>query len=118
MSDSRQGRGVRTMKNEMYESNLKDLKEERSLSVEDKKIAIKYKHYPNIVGPRSEYHGVPIWVGKTEAEAFIEGKTVATAEARCWLYEPFSYSQARVVVTGRLLKKIHLPTKLAEQVKE
>lgn len=107
------------MKNEkMYESNLKDLKEERSISTKDKKIDIKYKHYPNIVGPRSEYHGVPIWVGKTDAEAFIDGKQVATAEARCWMYEPFNYAQARVVVTGRILKKLNLPTLLAEQVKE
>lgn len=102
------------MKNEIkYESNLKDLKEERHVHTEDKEIVIKYEHQPSIVGPRSEYHGLPIWVGKTNAEAFVNGKSIAKVEAKCWSSEPFTYSRARVVTTGRILKKLKLPRDIA-----
>lgn len=95
-----------------YEANLRDLQEERKVHTSDKDIVIKYDHRPNEV-KRSIYSGLPVWIGKTTAEAFVNGKSIATAEAKCWENEAFSYSQARVVVTGRLLKKLKLPTDLA-----
>jgi len=98
--------------------------EERDIKLESgKKLTIKYTHQPNIVGPRSKYTGLPIWIGKTEAHGRIVDQHdkpgfAKTSEAFCWLQEPYDYSQARVVTTGRLLKAFNLPTKLAEQVKE
>jgi hypothetical protein len=106
-------RGERAMK-KIYKENLKDKKEEKVVKAEDnKEIVVQYKHYPNVVGKRSVYTGLPIWVGKTEAEA-----NGIKAEAKCWVGEPYSYDQARVVVTGRILKQMGLPTKLAEQVRD
>lgn len=97
-----------------YEEKVKDMKEKRKVKVEaGEDIDIEYKHYPNIVGPRSKYTGLPIWVGKTEATA--NGTTV---NAYCWLKEPYTYSRGRVVTTGRLLKQFGLSTSLAEQVEE
>lgn len=102
------------MKNkEIYEENLKDLKEVRKIEVDGKEIEIQYRHKPNVVGKRSKFTGLPIWVGYTEAEC--NGKK---AQAKCWVGEPYTYSQARVVVTGRILKQMKLPTELAEQVRD
>jgi len=104
---------------EKYIAVLEDREEERVLKTEDgKEVEIKYEHYPSVVGPRSVYTGLPIWVGKTEANGCLDGGTSIDVEARCWTHEPYSYSQARVVSTGRLLKQLGLPTKLAEQVKD
>lgn len=97
----------------MYEANLRDLQEERKIHTTENEIIIRYEHQPNSVGPRSEYTGLPVWVGRTLAEAFVNGKSVARVEAKCWMYEPFNYSQARIVSTGRILKKLKLPTDLA-----
>lgn len=106
------------MKNKrQYETSLRDLDEKRTLKVPRlKTLVIEYHHRPNHVGPRSTYTGLPIWVGYTKAEA-SDGKNFAEAEAKCWTDEPFDYSQARVVVTGRILKQLKLSTAWAEQVK-
>lgn len=110
--------GERAMKKE-YETVFEDLKEKRVLKVGDKKeIEVKYEHRPNVVGPRSKSNGLPIWVGETTATGNLDGGTEITAQAKCWLKEPYDYSQARVVATGRLLKQLGLPTSLAEQVKD
>ena len=107
--------GERAMKK--YEANLETRNEACVILTEDgKKIDIKYRHRPNAVGPRSNYKGLPIWVGETEATATLDNGTEVTAVAKCWLKEPFTYSRGRVVSTGRLLKELGLPTKLAMQV--
>lgn len=109
--------GERAMK-EKYKAVLEDLKEKRTVKTEDgKEVEIQYEHYPNVVGPRSIHTGLPIWVGKTEAKGCLDGGTSIETEARCWTHEPYAYSQARVVSTGRLLKLLGLPTSLTEQVK-
>lgn len=110
--------GERAMK-EKYEAVLEDREEKRTIKTDDgKEVEVKYKHYPSVVGPRSIHTGLPIWVGKTEANGCLDGGTQIDVEARCWTHEPYSYSQARVVSTGRLLKQLGLPTNLAEQVKD
>ncbi len=110
--------GDRAMK-EKYTAVLEDREEKRIVKTEDgKEIEVKYKHYPNAVGPRSVFKGLPIWIGKTEASGCLDGEKKYYVDARCWTNEPFSYSQARVVSTGRLLKILKLPTSLAEQVRE
>ena len=104
---------------EKYIAVLEDLTETRTIKISDgKAIEVTYKHYPNIVGSRSIHTGLPIWVGKTEASGCLDGGTDQTVEARCWLSEPYSYAQARVIAAGRLLKQLGLPTKLAEQARE
>lgn len=105
-----------TKRKEQYNPNLQDLEEERSLKIGKQKLVIKYYHQPNVVGERNVYNGLPIWVGKTIAKAQYNGKT-NEAEAKCWLQEPFTYSRARVVTTGRILKQLNLPTNLSEQVR-
>jgi len=106
-----------------YVKNIIDLKEQKTItySLENKKeeykLIITFDHKPNIVGPRSEYNGLPIWIGKTIATAKFDGKTIKK-EAFCWLNEPFQYEQARVVCAGRILKAAKLPTALSEQVKD
>lgn len=102
---------------EKYKEYLRDKEEKRKIETPDGVLEIKYQHYPNRVGRRSAYNGLPIWVGKTHAIASIDGGTTVETEAKCWLKEPFTYSRARVVSTGRLLKQLNLPTSLAEQVK-
>jgi hypothetical protein len=98
--------------------------EERDIKLESgKTLNIKYTHHPNIVGPRSKYTGLPIWVGKTEALGRLVDQNdkpgfAKSSEAFCWLQEPYDYSQARVVTTGRLLKAFNQSTKLADQVKD
>ena len=105
------------MNKKQYETHLQDVDEKRTINVQKQKtVVIEYHHRPNEVGPRSTYTGLPIWVGKTMAEASF-GKEHAEAVAYCWMFEPFDYSQARVVVTGRILKKLKFSTSLAEQVK-
>jgi len=96
-----------------YEEKLKDKEETRTVKAGKAKVEIAYKHQPNVVGPRSKYTGLPIWVGKTEANA--NGITVV---AFCWLNEPYTYDRGRIVTTGRLMKELGLPTSLAEQVKD
>ena len=102
-----------------YEQHLKDKTEENGAVKLDgeKVLEIKYTHYPNVVGPRSRYKGLPIWVGKTEAVGTIDGE-VKKVESMCWVNEPFTYERARYVCTGRLLKAFGLPTSLADQIKE
>jgi len=104
-------------KQKIYDAILQDKDEKRVIETSGHKMVIEYHHRPNHVGPRSTYTGLPIWVGYTKAEA-SDGKSFAEDEAKCWTDEPFNYSQARIVVTGRLLKKLNLPTSLAEQIKE
>lgn len=107
------------MKKEKYEVNLKEKQETRTVVTKDKKkLEIEYSHLPNVVGPRSAYTGLPVWVGETTAKGNLDGGTEVETIANCWLKEPFTYSRARVVSTGRLLKQLHLPTSLAEQVKD
>jgi len=103
---------------EIYVESLEDKEEERIVKTEDgKEIAIKYFHKPNVVGRRSVYTGLPIWVGETIAKASIDGGTTIETEAKCWLNEPYTYNRGRVVSTGRVLKEFNLSTSLAEQVK-
>jgi len=105
------------MEKETYEEVLKDLKEKRTVKTEDgKKVEVQYEHKPNDV-KRSFETGLPIWVGKTIAKGSIDGGTEIEVEAKCWVNESFTFSQGRVVSTGRLLKQLGLPTSLAEQVK-
>lgn len=102
---------------EMYEANLKDLKEARKIKTFMGELTIEYSHEPNVVGERNNYNGLLIWVGKTTAKTTVNGK-VYESVTKCWVNEPFTYSRARIVATGRLLKKIMLPTEIAEQVRE
>lgn len=105
------------MKEEKYK--LEDKKEARTVTLDDgRELAVAYLHRPNVVGDRSAYTGLPIWVGETVAKASLDGETEIETTAYCWLREPYTYSRGRVVSTGRLLKKLHLPTLLAEQVEE
>lgn len=105
------------MNKNQYETHLRDVDEKREIKIpKQKTVVIEFHHRPNEVGPRSKYTGLPIWVGRTKAEA-SNGNKFAEAEAFCWTFEPYDYSQARVVVAGRILKKMKLPTSLAEQVK-
>jgi hypothetical protein len=108
------------MNKEQYETHLQDVDEKREIKIPStqKTLVIHFHHRPNEVGPRSTYTGLPIWVGRTKAEANGVGLNFVEAEAFCWTLEPFDYSQARVVVAGRILKKLKLPTSLTEQVKE
>jgi len=96
----------------MKENEIQKLNETRVIKTQKgKEIEIKFVHNPN-VGRRSIITGMPIWSGQTTAEA--NGIKV---DAKCWAKEPFTYARARVVTTGRILKKMGLPTILAEQVK-
>ena len=102
---------------------IKELKETRTIKADANvglkvDLVIEYDHQPNVIGPRSEYNGLPIWVGYTKATASVNGGTAIETVAYCWLKEPFTYSRGRVVSTGRLLKELKLPTYLAKQVKE
>ena len=108
------------MKNKkVYEQNLEDTEEKKIIKTDEgTEILVTFQHYPNIVGPRSKYTGLPIWVGKTVASATLNGGTSHEVEAKCWTHEPFDFSQARVVSAGRLMKEFNLPTLLAEQVKD
>jgi len=103
---------------EKYKEYIEDKKEKRKIETPEGVLEIEYQHYPNLVGRRSKYNGLPIWVGKTHAKASHNGGTTVETEAKCWLKEPFTYSRARVVSTGRLLKQLNLPTSLAEKVKD
>lgn len=96
-----------------YEEVLRDVRETRTIDAGVKKIEIEFSHYPNMVGKRSKFTGLPIWVGKTVANA-----PGATEEALCWVNEPYAYAWGRVVSAGRVLKKLGLSTKLAEQARE
>lgn len=97
----------------MKENEIQKLEETRVVKTQEgREIEVKFVHDPN-VGRRSIYNGMPIWTGQTTAEA--NGIKV---DAKCWAKEPFTYSRARVVTAGRLLKKMGLPTDLAEQVKD
>ncbi len=101
------------MSRKLYVEVLEDVQETRTIDAGVKKIEIKFSHYPNVVGTRSKFTGLPIWVGKTVANA-----PGATGESLCWVNEPYSYAWGRVVATGRVLKKLGLPTDLAEQARE
>ena len=104
------------MKEEKYK--LEDKTEARTVKLDDgRELAVTYLHRPNVVGDRSAYTGLPIWVGETVAKANLDGGTEIETVAYCWLKEPYTYSRGRVVSTGRLLKELHLSTSLAEQVK-
>ena len=101
---------------------IKELKETRTIKADESvglkiDLVIEYHHQPNVVGPRSDYTGLPIWVGKTTAKTSVNGGTAIETIAYCWLREPFTYSRGRVVSTGRLLKELEYPTYLAKQVK-
>jgi len=97
---------------------VEDKEEARTVKLDDgRELAVTYLHRPNVVGNRSEFTGLPIWVGETVAKASLDGGTEIETTAYCWLKEPYTYSRGRVVSTGRLLKELHLPTSLAEQVK-
>jgi hypothetical protein len=102
---------------EIYEANLKDLQESRKINTFMGELTIDYTHEPNVVGERNTYTGLLIWVGKTTAKTTVNGKVYETV-AKCWVNEPFTYSRARIVATGRLLKKVMLPTSIADQVKD
>ena len=107
------------MKEKKYESVLEDTDEKRTIKTQDgKELVIEYHHRPNVVGKRSIHTGLPIWIGHTKAEANGKELKFAEAEAKCWTNEVYDYNQARVVVTGRILKKLNLPTELAEQARE
>lgn len=104
------------MKEEKYK--LEDKTEARTVKLDDgRELTVTYLHRPNVVGDRSAYTGLPIWVGETVAKANLDGGTEIETVAYCWLKEPYTYSRGRVVSTGRLLKELHLSTSLAEQVK-
>lgn len=105
-------------KKKIYEQNLKSKKEERTIDDGKHKFVVEYNHYPNAVGPRSKYTGLPIWVGKTIARGPYADDQAKEVVAKCWTDEPFDYDQARFIATGRLLKALGLPTSLADQVKE
>ena len=102
-----------------YEEELKDKKEKRTVKTKDgKEVEIEYEHSPNVVGRRSKYTGLPIWVGETSAKGNYDGGTEVVTVAKCWLNEPFTYNRGRIVSTGRILKQLGLPTELTEQVKD
>ena len=102
------------MTKKMYIEQLGDVRETRTIDAGNgKKIEIEFSHFPNVVGTRSKFTGLPIWIGKTVANA-----PGATEESLCWVNEPYSYAWGRVVATGRVLKKLGLPTSLAEQARE
>jgi len=103
-------------KEEMYESILPERVERKGKLVVNKKTyEISYTHYPNYVR-RSKFDGLPRSVGKTFAKIVTDG-TAYEAEAECWVMEPFTFERGELVVTGRLLKSMGLPTVLAEKVK-
>jgi len=107
------------MNKEIYEAELKEKEETRTVKIQEgEELLVEYLHEPNIVGLRSVYTGLPIWVGRTTAKASKDDGTVIEDVANCWLKEPYTYSRGRVVSTGRLLKQLRLPTLLAEQVKD
>lgn len=101
----------------MYKENYEE-KIERNGKLEHmgKLYDLKYIHFPNYV-QRSKYTGLPISVGKTVAKIKGNKGNTYKAEAKCWVMEPFTLERGEYVVTGRLLKKIGLPTNLAENVK-
>ena len=107
------------MKENKYDEVLKDLEEKRTVKTEDgKEVEVEYEHKPNVIGRRSVYTGLPIWVGETTAKGNLDGGTEVVTVAKCWLREPYTYSRGRIVSTGRILKQLGLPTSLAEQVEE
>jgi hypothetical protein len=106
------------MTKKVYKENIKDATETRTVKTEKGDVKITYEHTPNVVGKRSKYTGLPIWIGTTKASGSLNGGTQVETEAKCWLKEPFTYQRGRVVTTGRLLKELGLPTSLAEQVKD
>jgi len=97
-----------------YKEDLEDVQETCIIDAGNgKKIEIDFSHFPNVAGKRSKFTGLPIWVGKTKARALgVE------AVALCWVKEPYSYERGRYVTAGRILKKLGLPTSLAEQVRK
>jgi len=96
-----------------YKEKLEYSTEEiRSIIADNQEIEIRYLFEPNIVGPRSKYTGLPIWIGRTTATHGTTG-----VEIHCAREEPFDVDQAIYIATGKLLKKMNLSTKLAEQVK-
>lgn len=102
---------------EKYEAKLEAKEEKRTIFVGEKELSLKFYHNPNVVGPRSEHTGLPIWVGETVAKGNLDGGTEVETVAYCWTNEPYTYSRGRVVSTGRLLKQLGLPTLLTDQVK-
>ena len=100
-----------------YETKLEEKEEKRTIYVEKKELLVTFYHNPNVVGPRSTHTGLPIWVGETVAKGSLDGGTVVETIANCWVNEPYTYTRARVVSAGRLLKQLKLPTELAEQMK-
>ena len=101
----------------MYVEIYKDkIETEKRVTHQGKAIVIKFTHFPNYVR-RSHFHGLPVVVGRTDADVVI-GKTPFHAEARCWALEPFDIGRGEYVATGRLMKKIGLPTGLADQLQE
>jgi len=108
---------------EKYNDILEDIEELGVINVnQDEKIDISFSHHPNVVGPRSKYTGLPIWVGLTVATAVLRDdagvQDKCQTKAFCWINEPFDYSRARIVTAGRALKIFGYPTKLADQVKD
>jgi len=97
-----------------YKEKLEYSTEEvRTILVEEgQRMEIRYVFEPNIVGPRSKYTGLPIWIGRTIATSGKQG-----VEIYCAREEPFDVDQAIYIATGKLLKKMNLPTQLADQVK-
>ena len=99
-----------------YETKLEEKEEKRTIFIGKKELLITFCHFPNVVGPRSAHTGLPIWVGETIATGSLDGGAVVETIANCWVNEPFSFTRARVVTAGRLLKQLKLPTELADQM--
>lgn len=102
--------------NKKYEEYVEEKTETREINTKRGKLVIEYKHMPNVV-KRSQYTGLPVWIGKTEATGTLNGGTAIDTEAKCWAHEPWDFSRARVVTTGRILKQLNLPTCWADLVK-
>ena len=99
------------MYKEEYENEIDN---EKQLIYEGKTYTIQYAHFPNYVR-RSEFNGRPIIVGRTWAYCEVDGVKFEVL-ADCWVKDAFTPEKGEYVTTGRLLKKMGLPTILADQL--
>ena len=107
------------MKEKFEKIYFENKEDERVINVDEKtKLKIEYEFKPNEVGPRNSQTGLLIWVGKTKAKASLNGGTAKEVETKCWIRDPYNMEIGREIVTGLLLKELHLPTLLADQVKD
>ena len=99
----------------MYAEIYKDkIANDKRVTHQGEEIVITLLHFPNYVR-RSHFHGLPVVVGRTEADV-VRGGVSTHAEARCWALEAFDMSRGEYVSAGRVLKKLGFPTDLVDRM--